>query len=38
MATCGLEIFELVVKLVAFVALVVALLRLTFLIERWGKK
>jgi hypothetical protein len=38
MEICGLEIFDLIIKLVATAALVVTLLRLTFALERWGKK
>ena len=38
MMACGLDILESAVKLVAFVVLVVTLLRLAFFIERWGKK
>jgi len=38
MMACGLDILESAVKLVAFVVLVMILLKLTFVLERWGKK
>ena len=35
---CGLEIFDSVIKLIALVALVAVLLKISYALERWGKK
>ena len=37
MTTCGLEVFEFLLKLAVAVVLIVALLKIVFSLERWAR-